>query len=101
MNNYRGLCNYRFEYYNGIKWVDFDELINKMDLPARYGESHREIAYVKFSVSAWTGPRQIRVTSVRHRTMDVLTAYHQLAHWDGATSTSTFCNTNLIVYSIM
>ena len=53
----------------------------------------------KFIVPSWSGPKQLRIQIASH-VSNININLHQIPDWDGSSSSNTFCNTNLIVYSI-
>ena len=59
----------------------------------------RDILSLKFIIPAWTGSRPLRLRSATH-VVNLHVKYHQITQWDGASSTTTFCNTSLLVYSV-
>jgi hypothetical protein len=53
----------------------------------------------KFIIPSWIGSKQLRLQTASNATNRNINL-HQVTEWDGSNSSNTFCNTNLIVYSI-
>jgi len=61
---------------------------------------YRNMIYIKYIVPAWSGARQLKISSSSHQNGNQM-EFHQITDWDGAGSvTNRFCNTSLFVYSI-
>ena len=98
--NKRFFYAFYLEEYNGSTWVKIDSK-NTKNLGISYSDSqfYRYIIHYRFILPAWTGNKQLRLTTASESSSDHLDM-HQITAWDGTSSSNTFCNTNLLVYSI-
>ena len=100
--NDNSLQHIKFEYSSdsGSSWSEFDANLGKNFGPASSGDYYRNIMYLKYVVPAWSGARQLKISSGSHLSSSI-TQFHQVTNWDGSGSvTNRFCNTSLFVYSI-
>ena len=100
--NYQSFQHIKFEYStnNGSSWAEFDANLGKNFGPSLGGDYYRNMMYLKYVVPAWSGARQLKISSAAHQNSRQ-TEFHQVTDWDGAGSvTNRFCNTSLVVYSI-
>ena len=93
-------CVYLEEYSSG-SWSEINQKYRR-----NYGtgsgsssQTNRYYLHFRFVLPAWSGSKQIRLRTSSEDPNEN-TKLHQLTDWDGDASTSMFCNTNLIVYSI-
>ena len=90
----------QLEEYDGSSWTEINEKFRKNFGVASGGnQENRYYLYFRFVLPSWSGEKQLRLTS-SDSTSGRQAHYHQLTHWDGASVTDQFCNTNLLVYSI-
>ncbi len=100
--DYQSFQHVKFEYStnSGSSWAEFDPNLGKNFGPSASGDYYRNLMYLKYVIEAWSGARQLRISSGAHQA-NRQTEFHQVTDWDGSGSvTDKFCNTNLIVYSV-
>ena len=84
---------------NNGSWTTIDTRLGKGFGALTAGNYVRDIMNSRFIIPAWAGLRPLRLRSAAHK-VNHHVKYHQLTQWDGASSTTTFCNTSLLVYSV-
>ena len=96
--SYEGLY---LQEYNGTSWVEINQRNRK-----NYGcggsntsQSYRYFNHLRYILPAWSGNKQLRLISAPTYA-NRPTSMHQMTEWDGTSSSNTFCNTTLLVYSI-
>lgn len=97
-NSFEGLY---LQEYNGSSWVEINQRNRK-----NYGyggsntsQSYRYYNHFRFILPAWSGNKQLRLVSAP-LSSNRQASMHQMTEWDGTSSSNTFCNTTLLVYSI-
>ena len=83
---------------NNGTWSVIDNRLGKNFGAFGAGNYVRDYLVLKFIIPSWSGSRSLRLRSSAHQNnYDV--KYHQMTQWDGSSSSTTFCNTSLLVYS--
>ena len=97
-NIFQGLY---LQEYNGSSWVEINQRNRK-----NYGyggsntsQTYRFYHHFRFILPAWSGNKQLRLIS-SPESSNKQSSMHKMTEWDGTSSSNTFCNTTLLVYSI-
>tara|TARA_B000000557_G_scaffold264077_1_gene268402 strand:+ start:234 stop:719 length:486 start_codon:yes stop_codon:yes gene_type:complete len=87
--------------HNGSSWVEINQRNRK-----NFGvggsdtnQSHRYYQHFRFILPTWSGSKQLRLITVPEN-HNLPVTFHQMSEWNGGSSSTTFCNTTLLVYSI-
>ena len=91
----------QLEEYDGSNWSEINAKYRKNFgvVDGSSSQENRWYLHFRFVLPAWNGEKQLRLRS-SDSTSGRQIYYHQLTHWDGASATDQFCNTNLLMYSI-
>lgn len=88
------------EEFNGSNWVEIDPSYRRnLGYAGPTTQSGRWYTHLRFVLPAWSGNKDLRLTTGSYASNQILNL-HEMSQWDGASSTNTFCNTNLLVYSV-
>ena len=87
--------------YNGSSWVEINQR-NRKNFGvggSNSSQSYRVYQHFRFILPTWTGNKQLRLIIAPESSGKQITL-HKMSEWDGGSSSTTFCNTTLLVYSI-
>lgn len=91
---------FMLQHYVSGAWSEIDNQNSRSSIVSGGGgQSNRDTYHLRLVVPAWTGARQLRLV-LGTRVFDEYIVLHQLTEWNGASSSSDFADTTLIIYSV-
>ncbi len=87
--------------YNGSSWVEIDQR-NRKNFGvggSNSSQSYRIYQHFRFILPTWSGSKQLRLIIAPESSGKQITL-HQMSEWNGSSSSTTFCNTTLLVHSV-
>jgi len=89
---------YLQEYTSG-SWSEIDSRYNRSIGNGGFTSDQRWYYHIRFIIPSWSGARALRLAVASNSSSKSFTA-HAVTDWDGSSSSTTFCNTNLFIYSV-
>lgn len=85
----------------GTTWNDFgNRTLNSFGVSYSTSQTYRWYHHLRYVIPAYSGARSYRVQIGSYKSGQLCT-YHALDSWDGASTTTKFTQTSLIMYSIL
>ena len=97
-NFFQGLY---LQEYNGSSWVETNQR-NRKNFGvggSNSSQTYRVYQHFRFILPTWSGNKQLRLITAPESSSKQITL-HKMSEWDGGSSSTTFCNTTLLVHSI-
>lgn len=101
----RGLNNVTFqafylEHYQNNTWSEINSRYRRnVGNSGGVNQAYRWFIHFQYVLPTWTGSRDFRLRCASNGSNRAMT-FHQPSYWDGASTSTTFTNTNLLMYSI-
>lgn len=87
------------EYVNNV-WTEINSrFLKNIGNSGSVDQNARYFIHYRYVLPTWTGNKQLRLITASSSAGRQI-ALHGLSNWNGAATTSKFCNTNLLMYSI-
>ena len=98
--NQRSFTGWYLQEYTSGSWSEIESRYRRnFGWQNHDNQAHRLYTNYRYILPAWSGSKQLRLVAA-FPTGEGNIDLNQLSQWDGASATTIFCNTSLLIHSI-